>query len=82
MFVEWECKATVGGRPIEWRGIDKFTLAGSKIAEEVVYSDTLPLWAALDPTMERGALVDVASLQLGAESDLTQEREDGSSGEI
>ncbi len=66
VFLEWECKATVGGRPLQWRGVDKVTLVGDKIAEEVVYCDTLPLRAALDPTVDRGALVDVETLPADA----------------
>jgi len=37
-----------------------------RIAEEVVYHDTLPLWAANDPTMQRGGLIDARRLAADA----------------
>jgi ketosteroid isomerase-like protein len=61
LFLEWSSTATVGGRSLRWSGVDRFRLRDGSISEEVVYFDTLQIWAALDPAMARPALVDLAS---------------------
>ena len=61
VLLQWTSTATVAGRSLRWSGVDRFRLRDGRIAEEVVYFDTLPVWAALDPTMSRPALVDLAS---------------------
>ena len=66
VFLEWECKAHFNGELISWRGVDKMTLRDERIQAEVVYSDTLPLWAMLDPSMKRGALIDAGQLEAKA----------------
>jgi len=63
VFMEWECTATLGGRLLTWRGVDKMTLREGRIEEEIVYSDTLPLWQVLDSSMNRGPLVDASLLE-------------------
>jgi len=60
VFLQWTSTATVGDRNLRWSGVDRFRLRDWRIAEEVVYFDTLPVWAAVDPTMVRPALVDLA----------------------
>ena len=57
VFVEWTCIAMIGGRKTSWSGVDRFRLRDGKIVEEVVYSDTQPLWAAIDPSLARPALL-------------------------
>ena len=57
VFTEWTITAHLFGKPIEWNGCDRFTLAGEHAIEEVVHYDTLPLWAILDPAMKRGGLL-------------------------
>lgn len=66
VFIEWECSANLNGQPLEWRGVDKFTLRDGRIEREVVYSDNLYLWQILDPSMKRPALVDADSLSLSS----------------
>ena len=61
VFLQWTSTATVGGRSLRWSGVDRFRLRDGRIAEEVVYFDTLQIWAALDPAMARPALIDLAS---------------------
>jgi ketosteroid isomerase-like protein len=60
VFLQWTSTATVGTRSLRWSGVDRFRLRDWRIAEEVVYFDTLQLWAALDPGMERPPLIDLA----------------------
>jgi hypothetical protein len=60
MFLQWTCTATVGSRSLRWSGVDRFRLRDWRISEEVVYFDTLELWAAIDPAMLRPALIDLA----------------------
>lgn len=68
VFLEWECSACVNGTRVTWRGVDKLILRDGRIESEVVYSDTLPLWAALDPSMRRDALIDAAQLEARTEA--------------
>jgi hypothetical protein len=66
VFIEWESSAHLNGAPLLWRGIDKMTLRDGRIEREVVYSDNLYLWKALDPSMERPALIDADHLESDA----------------
>ena len=63
VFIEWECSAHFSGTPFTWRGVDKITLRDGRIRREVVYSDNLYLWEALDPSMKRPALVNADDLE-------------------
>jgi predicted ester cyclase len=58
VFLEWQITATLGGEPLEWKGMSRFTLNGALATEEAVYFDTLPLWERLDPGMRRPGLLD------------------------
>jgi ketosteroid isomerase-like protein len=58
VIVEWQSTRLAGGRRFDWRGVDKFRLAGGKIMEERVYMDTAPLRAA------RGGDIDQPLLRL------------------
>lgn len=54
VIVEWQNSRFVGGKRLDFRGVDKFRLRDGKIVEEVVYADTAPLRAmrsgeALEP---------------------------------
>lgn len=60
LMLQWTTTATVGSAPLRWSGVDRFRLRSGKIAEEVVYFDTLLIWAALDPSMVRPPLVQLA----------------------
>lgn len=46
VIVEWQATRTVGGRRLDWRGVDKFRLRDGRILEERVYMDTAALRAA------------------------------------
>jgi ketosteroid isomerase-like protein len=61
VYLEWTCRAGVAGRPVAWSGVDRITMRGEKIAEQVVYCDTMPLWAAVDRSLARAALLDAGS---------------------
>ncbi len=61
LLLQWTSTATLGGRSLRYSGVDRFRLRGWSISEEIVYFDTLEIWAALDPAMVRPALIDIAS---------------------
>ena len=46
VVVEWQATRTAGGRRMDWRGVDKFTLRDGRIVEERVYMDTAAMRAA------------------------------------
>ena len=46
VFIDFTLQGTTGGRAIEWRAIDRFTLAGDLARERVSRFDPLPLVAA------------------------------------
>ena len=58
VFLEWTCAATIGDKLVTWSGVDLFILRDGRIDEEMVYHDTMPLWAARDPAMRRDAMID------------------------
>lgn len=60
VLIEWRIVATLAGEPIEWAGMSRFTLRGSRAVEEIVHFDTLPLWERLDPSMRRPGLLETA----------------------
>lgn len=43
VFIEFRLRATLAGRPLAWRAVDRFTLRGEKAIERVSYFDALPL---------------------------------------
>lgn len=47
VFVEWKANATINGRPVTWRGADRFTLDGERAIAERVFTDTHVLREAL-----------------------------------
>ena len=61
VFLQWTSTATVGTRSLRWSGVDRFRLRDGRISEEVVYFDTLQIWAELDPAMARPPLIDLAA---------------------
>jgi SnoaL-like domain len=62
VFIEWTITATRrGAEQAEWSGVDRFTLQGDRAIEGIAYFDTAPLWARIDPSMDRGNLLDAAS---------------------
>jgi hypothetical protein len=61
VFIEWTITATRrGAEPTTWDGVDRFTLRGDRAIEGIAYFDTAPLWARIDPSMDRGDLLDAA----------------------
>jgi hypothetical protein len=60
VFIEWTMTATRHGDDdaARWSGVDRFTLRGDRAIEGIAYFDTAPLWARLDPSMDRGDLLD------------------------
>lgn len=43
VFIEFRLRGTIGGRPVEWPAVDRFTLRGRLATERVSYFDPLPL---------------------------------------
>lgn len=43
VFISWHARATVGGEPVEWDGIDRFRLRGELADEVYAIFDTGPL---------------------------------------
>jgi ketosteroid isomerase-like protein len=66
VLIEWTITATVNEEAVEWSGVDRFTLRGDRAVYGVAYFDTLPLWARLDPSMERSGGLEVATTEAGA----------------
>jgi uncharacterized protein (TIGR02246 family) len=46
VIIEWQTSRFLGGKRLDFRGVDKFRLRDGRIVEEVVYSDTAPSRAA------------------------------------
>jgi ketosteroid isomerase-like protein len=40
VIIEWEGAATVAGKPLTWRGVDRISLRGERMYEGQVYWDT------------------------------------------
>lgn len=66
VLIEWVITATFDGERVEIEGADRFTLRGDRAAQGVAYFDTIALWAKVDPTMDRGHLLDAAHAASGA----------------
>lgn len=62
VYIEWICRATVDDAEVAWGGVDRFVLREGRIAEEIVYCDTMPLLAARDPALRRPAAIDADRL--------------------
>jgi ketosteroid isomerase-like protein len=45
VVIEWQNTRHVGGKRLDWRGVDRFRLKEGRIVEERVYLDTAPLRA-------------------------------------
>lgn len=45
IVVEWLCSNRYGDTTVRFAGVDKLTIQGGKIVEEIVYADTAPLRA-------------------------------------
>lgn len=43
VFISWEARATVQGRPLQWMGVDRFRLRAGMAIEEHVVFDRLAL---------------------------------------
>jgi hypothetical protein len=56
VVIEWRATHLIGGKTLDWRGVDKLTLRDGRIIEEIVYADTallhgLRLGAPLAPLL-------------------------------
>ncbi len=63
LFLEWTTTMAVDGATVSTSGVDRMLLREGRIAEEVVYCDTLPTWSAIDPSMRRPGLIDASALR-------------------
>jgi ketosteroid isomerase-like protein len=61
VLIEWTITTTVNDEAVEWSGVDRFTLRGDRAVYGVAYFDTLPLWAHLDPSMQRSGGLEAAT---------------------
>jgi hypothetical protein len=63
LFIEWTLTMTPpdGTEQVSWDGVDRFTLRGDRAVEGIAYFDTAPIWARLDPSAERGELLEAAA---------------------
>jgi len=68
VLIEWVISATFASEPVEWAGVDRFTLRGDRAFEGVAYFDTLPLWARIDPSMKRGHMLSSVKDAVGVAS--------------
>ena len=66
LFLEWTTTMTVDGALVSSSGVDRMIMRDGRIAEEVVYCDTLPIWSAIDSSMRRDGLIDASLLQAAA----------------
>lgn len=60
VLIEWEITGTFRGALTSWRGADRFTLRNGRAIEGVAYFDTHALWVAVDSSLDRGHLEDLA----------------------
>jgi hypothetical protein len=58
VFIEWVLSGTFRGQRQEISGVDRFTLRGDRAVEGVAWFDTMPLWAQIDPEMDRGEIIE------------------------
>ena len=65
VLIEWTITATFDGEPVSWDGVDRFTLRDDRATEGIAYFDSLPLWARLDPSMQRGSALETAAARAG-----------------
>lgn len=66
VLIEWVLTGTFDGEPVEITGADRFTLRGDQAVEGVAYFDTNPLWARIDPALDRGHLLDALQARSAA----------------
>jgi hypothetical protein len=55
LFIEWTITVTPPNaeEQVSWDGVDRFTLDGDRAIEGIAYFDTWPIWARMNPTLER-----------------------------
>ncbi len=46
-FIEFTLTGTLGGKPIQWRGVDRMELEGEKLVMRETYYDPLPVLVAM-----------------------------------
>ena len=63
LYVDWTMHASLEGQSISWIGADKCVLTGSRADSITAFFDTHPLWAAIDPTMQRDTGLETAAAQ-------------------
>jgi ketosteroid isomerase-like protein len=68
VLIEWTISGGFRGETVRWSGVDRFTLRGERAVEGVAYFDTLPLWARIDPSMQRSAPLEEVAGEVAAGS--------------
>ena len=66
VLMEWSASGTFAGQAVKWGGASRFTLRDGLVLEEVVYFDTLPLRALIDPSLRRRDLLQAADQPSGS----------------
>lgn len=63
VFIEWTITTPAPtGESLSWSGVDRFHLRDDGfVVDEAVYFDSLPLWEALDPSMRRDDMIQLAT---------------------
>lgn len=64
LFIEWSITTTApdAEEQVSWDGVDCFTLDGDRATEGIAYFDTSPIWARMDPSLEReGDILEAAA---------------------
>ena len=55
VMIEWEGSATVAGKPLTWRGVDRVSLKGDRMYEGQIYWDTRGLAETIARTVGAAA---------------------------
>lgn len=61
VLIEWTITATFRDQPVEWSGVDRFSLRGDRATYGIAYFDTLPLRALVDPDLDRASPLEQAA---------------------
>lgn len=61
VLIEWTITATFRDEPVEWSGVDRFSLRGDRATYGIAYFDTLPLRALVDPDLDRASPLEQAA---------------------
>lgn len=53
VLIEWRARASVGGEPLEWQGVDRFNVSGDRMYQAQVYWDTRGVAEKIADAMRR-----------------------------